>query len=392
MTVYGGGAGGNSYSILAVVGLNVSISNMTFAGNQDSSGVGGGLFNAGQVTLSNSSVSGNAAIGNSFEGYPVGAGIANGGTLTLINSSVSGNSMSGRFFGVAGGIFNGGTLTLIHSSVTGNDTSCGGECDNPGAGIYNAGTLILSSSTVQGNVAWHQDAGIANAGVMVATNSNITGNYSDGHPPGNTYIEDDCDYYAYDYTGCPVNGVNGNVTGPPQPGSPTAATPLIHPAAGTYFTPQLVTITDATPGAIIFYSTDAMNWTRCVVPVSVSSNQTLQAIAVATGFTESLIASSAYNFPGPAAQPQFSPPGGTYTGPQMVTITTSTAGATIYYTTDGSVPSKSSPVYAGPITVSSSETIKAYAYSPNYAVSPLGVATYTIIPNQMTSRRSNAAP
>src|SRR5205807_2633403 len=42
--------------------------------------------------------------------------------------------------------------------------------------------------------------------------------------------------------------------------------------------------------------------------------------------------------PSPAAQPTFSPPGGTYSGQQSVRINDTTSGAAIYYTTDGSTP------------------------------------------------------
>jgi len=77
--------------------------------------------------------------------------------------------------------------------------------------------------------------------------------------------------------------------------------------------------------------------------------------------------------------PVFSPAPGTYSSAQSVSIATSVgAGATIYYTTDGTLPSSSSSVYAGPIQVSSTETIKAIATAPGYLQSAVATGTYTI--------------
>ena len=87
---------------------------------------------------------------------------------------------------------------------------------------------------------------------------------------------------------------------------------------------------------------------------------------------------------GTVATPVLSPPGGTYTGAQSVTISTSTAGATIRYTQDGSTPTANSPVYTGPISVTSSRTVKAIASASGMTTSAIGTATYTVNPGNGT--------
>jgi hypothetical protein len=59
--------------------------------------------------------------------------------------------------------------------------------------------------------------------------------------------------------------------------------------------------------------------------------------------------------------PAFSLSAGTYYNIQFLTITTSTDGAVIHYTTDGSTPTASSPVYSLCIPVKKTETVKAVA-------------------------------
>lgn len=81
---------------------------------------------------------------------------------------------------------------------------------------------------------------------------------------------------------------------------------------------------------------------------------------------------------GGVASPSFSPPGGPYPTPQSVSITTTTSGATIRYTTDGSTPSATSgTVYTGPVTVSATSTLRAIAYTAT-ASSAVSSASYTI--------------
>jgi hypothetical protein len=76
-------------------------------------------------------------------------------------------------------------------------------------------------------------------------------------------------------------------------------------------------------------------------------------------------------------KPVFSPEGGTYPGPLMVTVTDADTTATIYYTTDGSTPTTSSSKYTTPISVTASGTIiKAIAAVTGYATSPVHSGTY----------------
>jgi hypothetical protein len=81
---------------------------------------------------------------------------------------------------------------------------------------------------------------------------------------------------------------------------------------------------------------------------------------------------------GTTGTPTFSPAAGTYSSAQSVKLTDATAGAVIYYTTNGSTPTTSSTKYTAAIAVSSTETIKAIAVAPGYTASAVASATYTI--------------
>lgn len=84
----------------------------------------------------------------------------------------------------------------------------------------------------------------------------------------------------------------------------------------------------------------------------------------------------------PAATPTFSPAPGTYALAQTVTISDSTGSPTIYYTTNGSAPTTGSPIYTTPLTVSTTQTVKAIATAPGFIQSAVGTAAYTINPVQ----------
>jgi hypothetical protein len=78
-----------------------------------------------------------------------------------------------------------------------------------------------------------------------------------------------------------------------------------------------------------------------------------------------------------APAPVISPGSGTYSGSQTIAITDAVAGATIYYTTNGTVPTSTSTVYTGSFTISTDETITAIASPNGYLQSPPAAATFT---------------
>jgi hypothetical protein len=150
---------------------------------------------------------------------------------------------------------------------------------------------------------------------------------------------------------------------------------------------QTLTITETIPGSTIYYELTGTISTNGYVqytgPVALPYGgvETLQAYATETGYQQSnnLLAQYTLNYPATPA-PAFSLPAGSYSGAQSLTITDSLAGATIYYTTDGTTPTTSSTEYTGPITVSSTETVEAIAVATDYSISAVTTAAYTFAP------------
>jgi hypothetical protein len=100
-----------------------------------------------------------------------GGGISNesGATLTITNSTISGNASA---FG--GGIFNGGPLTISNTTISGNTASGGG-------GVYSNGSLAITNSTISSNAGNSEGGGVVNLGTAVITNSTLSNNSaSDG--------------------------------------------------------------------------------------------------------------------------------------------------------------------------------------------------------------------
>jgi hypothetical protein len=83
--------------------------------------------------------------------------------------------------------------------------------------------------------------------------------------------------------------------------------------------------------------------------------------------------------PPQTAMPAFSPAAGTYASAQSVTLSTTTSGAAIRYTTNGNSPTETmGTLYSGPIAAGSSMTIRAIAYKSGWTDSAVASAVYTI--------------
>jgi len=178
-------------------------------------------------------------------------------------------------------------------------------------------------------------------------------------------------------------------SGPPDSGDSgppltTCATPTFKPAGGTFTSATKVTIATKTAGATIFYTTDGTNPTSSSTvfdtSLEVSTSETVRAACTAPGFSLSKVAAETFTIKTTTttcAKPTAKPPGGAYTSPQSVALATTTADATIYFTTDGTNPTTASTVYADPIAVSASETIRSLCTSATAAASPVDVEAYT---------------
>ena len=169
-------------------GVTATISGVTIERGRagDGSG-GGGILNHGALTVTDSTISGNATGNGGNGGNGVyggnGGGIYTDGTLILTGSTITGNSTgygalnssgTGYDGGNGGGIFSNGPLTLTGSTITGNSTGRGGDGNNgtntggnggSGGGIFSYGTLtVTGGTTISGNSTGSGASGYGNGG------------------------------------------------------------------------------------------------------------------------------------------------------------------------------------------------------------------------------------
>ncbi|MFS0628018.1 chitobiase/beta-hexosaminidase C-terminal domain-containing protein, partial [Brevibacillus sp. 179-C8.2 HS] len=162
------------------------------------------------------------------------------------------------------------------------------------------------------------------------------------------------------------------------------AKPVADPSGRAVLSGTKVTLSTPTEGATIYYTTDGSTPSRSSVeytgPIEVTSEITIKAIAVKEGMLDSEVMEEHYTIllPDQVAKPVADPSGGVVPSGTKVTLSSSTEGATVYYTTDGTAPTGSSIKYTAPIEVTSEMVIKAIAVKAGMLDSEVMEEQYTI--------------
>jgi alpha-tubulin suppressor-like RCC1 family protein len=163
------------------------------------------------------------------------------------------------------------------------------------------------------------------------------------------------------------------------------ATPVLNPAGGSFSGPTNVTVSSTSPGVTLRYSLTGAEPTTSDptvasgAQVTVSSSTSLKVAGWRTGWATSDTGGASFLITnGTVAAPTMTPPPNTYTAAQSVTLSSTTTGATIRFTTDGTDPGMASAVYAGPISVPVTTTLKAKAFKADWTASSITTGAYTI--------------
>jgi hypothetical protein len=186
LNVIGSGAtttiidGGRTSTVVLIPMGNtqVTLSKLTIQHGNAFQQRGGGIYNSGSLTISNSSISGNGA-------FISGGGIYNSGSLTISNSSISGNGCAGIVYGCSGGgIYSSGEVTINNSTINGNTAvTIAQGFGAAGGGIQiSGGSTTLNNSTVSGNSAssrYSSSSGGGISGSATLQNSIVADNTAD---------------------------------------------------------------------------------------------------------------------------------------------------------------------------------------------------------------------
>jgi hypothetical protein len=184
-------SGGNSSRVFDITpGIDATLAGLTISNGQVKAAsttsdvilFGGGIYNAGTLTLSNCTVTGNTAeadVTNSngylMLAYSYGGGLFNNGTAAVTGCSFTGNTSSYSFsstgssslvsgVGHGGAIGNTGQLTLTNSTLDGNTS--GGD----GGGLYNSGQAAVTGCTFS-----NSKAGNGGGGTNIPINTEVYG-------------------------------------------------------------------------------------------------------------------------------------------------------------------------------------------------------------------------
>jgi hypothetical protein len=188
----------DEFRVFVIGSSTVTISRLTISNGSVSRehGFGGGIFNAGVLTLTDCTISDNHAAGVEGIGGN-GGGVLNRGTMTITGCTISNNSATGdEIAGNGGGVLNErGTMTITRCTISNNsatgETIFSSDSGGKGGGILNdsRGSMIITNSTISDNSCIIDTSleptsggggGVDNDGSMAITNCTISGNSVSG--------------------------------------------------------------------------------------------------------------------------------------------------------------------------------------------------------------------
>jgi sugar lactone lactonase YvrE len=160
----------------------------------------------------------------------------------------------------------------------------------------------------------------------------------------------------------------------------TAANPVISPNGAAGNNPVTVTLGTATQDAQIYWTINGSDPTPAdtlyTQPFELAQTGTLKARAFRNGFVASEVVSAVFDLT--TAAPRISPPGAVSDNAVNVSLSTTTAGAEIYWTIDGSDPTPSSTRYTGPFDLATDGTLRARAFRNGFSDSPISEAVFRL--------------
>jgi len=182
LTITGGQGFFNNGGAINNPSANLTVADSSLIDNYSDNG--GAIFSSGQLTITNSILTGN-------EGFYTGGAIRSSGPVTISNSNISDNfTEDGSADG--GAIHSSGALTITNSTLNGNDTDLGGSDPGDGGAIISFGSATISDSTLSGNTADTTGGAIlVQTGSLQLESSTLSGNTTDNAGAGIYFYNSD---------------------------------------------------------------------------------------------------------------------------------------------------------------------------------------------------------
>ena len=164
--------------------------------------------------------------------------------------------------------------------------------------------LCLSAGAQTGEWAWMGGSKTGNkSGVYGTLGKPAAGNIPGGRFGASSWTDSSGRFWLFGGDGLDADGNDRNLNDlwkyePPTASLPVAATPTFSVAAGTYTSTETVSVSDTTSGATIYYTLDGSTptgkSTRYTTALSIAKTTTVKAIAGATGYSNSALATAIY--------------------------------------------------------------------------------------------------